>query len=151
MNSSIEIAEAAKLAQKLIDRTVEGKLFWEAVEIAGMSVQARFYEDRFSTRLEPNLRATVSQSGRENLSFSLVENPESRDLISMVPSSLSPSREKVVIDVSIEKDPPYGYSTPQEKLLAGLLVDLYGLARRSALKMDASVERVLSYLDRIAG
>ena len=144
MNSSIEIAEAAKLAQKLIDRTVEGKIRWEPAE-AKMSPEPALTATVFATRLEPNLRATVGKSGGEHLAFSLVENP-AEDFASM-----TTSREKVVIDVAVERDPPYGYDSKQDKLLATLLVDLYGLARRSALKIDASVEKALSYLDRIAG
>jgi len=34
--------------------------------------------------------------------------------------------------------------------LNGLLVDLYALARRSALKIDGSVEKALNYLDKLA-
>jgi len=147
MNSSIEMAEAAKLAQKLIDRTIEGKLYWEAVELLmhAMSQEPPLAATTFSTRLEPNLRATVGKSGGEHLAFSLVENP-AEDFASM-----TTSREKVVIDVAVERDPPYGYDSKQDKLLATLLVDLYAVARRSALKMDTSVEKALSYLDRIAG
>jgi len=62
--------------------------------------------------------------------------------------SLNPDKE--VLSVSVEKDPSFGYDTVEEKQLARLLVDLYGLARRSALKIDGSVEKALSYLDRIA-
>jgi hypothetical protein len=102
----------------------------------------------FTTRLEPNLKATVSLWGADNLDFSLVESIVQGSFPQLV-STLSP--DKVVISVTVEKDPPYGYDTKQEKYLASRLVDLYGVARRSALKIDASVEKALSYLDRIAG
>jgi len=151
MNSSIEITEAAKLADKLIERTVEGKLSWEAVaEVSMMAPMPGVNSDAksFTTRLEPNLKATVSLWGADNLDFSLVESIVQGSFPQLV-STLSP--DKVVISVTVEKDPPYGYDTKQEKYLASRLVDLYGVARRSALKIDASVEKALSYLDRIAG
>jgi hypothetical protein len=150
MNSSIEITEAAKLAEKLIDRTVEGKLSWEAVAEAHMMAPLLNMSDAksFTTQLEPNLKATVSQRGEDVLDFSLVEFVQ---LSSFAPPIEKPYPDKIVISVSVEKDPPYGYDTKEEKYLAGRLVDLFGVARRSALKIDASVEKALSYLDRIAG
>ena len=156
MNSSIEISEAAKLAQKLIDRTSEGRVHWSTIEMVGtlqhaMSTEPAIYENRFATRLEPNLRASVSQIGSDYLEFSLVEISAPNDAPSVFANLPSSPKETVVIDVHVEKNPPYGYDTQQEKYLAALLIDLYGLARRSALKMDASVERALGYLDRIAG
>ena len=152
MNSSIEIAEAAKLAQKLVDRTAEGKLPWEAagaLSMAMVSPESAFSATRFATRLEPNLKATVGKNGSDHLVFSLIENVESSGAGS--PLAIPFLREKSLIDITVEADPPYGYGSPQEKHLTGLLVDLYGLARRSALKIDTSVEKALSYLDRIAG
>ena len=98
--------------------------------------------------LEPNFRATVGKSGSDVLRFSLVENPQVNTMVAAV---LNSYREKVVIDVTVEEAPPDGHSSSQEKHLATLLVDLYGLARRSALKIEESVEKALSYLDRIAG
>jgi hypothetical protein len=167
MNSSIEIAEAVKLAQKLIARTREGKLTWEADEIPHNFLMSTTGTDMseataFTTSLEGNLRATVSMIKDEVLKFTLVEAP----LPSLVASLLgtvvttepvSPEKDvlkvsvkKDALSVSVEKDPSYGYDTVAEKQLAGLLVDLYELARRSALKIDGSVEKALSYLDRIA-
>ena len=153
MNSSIEISEAAKLAQKLIDRTSEGRVHWSTIEMVGtlqhaMSKEPAIYEDRFDTRLEPNLRASVCQIGSDYLEFSLIETSEGNGAPSVFTNL---PKETVVIDVHVEKNPPYGYDSQQEKYLAALLIDLYGLARRSALKMDASVEKALGYLDRIAG
>jgi hypothetical protein len=153
MNSSIEIAEATKLAQKLIDRTVEGKLVWESVEVGSNSVADA---PSFVTRLEQGLKATVRLQNEENLDFSLVEfDPRQDGQLEFIRSILGDEKplrpDKVVLSVSVDKDPPYGFGTPQEKFLAGRLVDLFGVARRSALKIDSSVERALSYLDRIAG
>jgi hypothetical protein len=144
MNSQIEITEAAKLAEKLLDRTLEGKLSWEAEIPVIASMPMISIAKSFTTRLEPNLKATVSQRGEDTLDFSLVEEAVQRLMI-------KPDIDKVVVSVSVEKDPPYGYDTPQEKHLAGRLVDLFSVARRSALKIDASVEQALSYLDRLAG
>jgi hypothetical protein len=59
-----------------------------------------------------------------------------------------PDRE--ILSVSVEKDPSFGFDSPSEKELSNILVALYSLARRSALKIDGSVEKALSYLDRIA-
>lgn len=158
MNSSIEIAEAVKLARKFIARTHEGRLSWDAdgilptikgtTDLSGATA--------FTTILEGNLRAKVSISklGQdEQLAFSLVEfDPrwlDGHDLISIIGNESS-SPDKDVLSVSVEKDPSFGYDSVNEKELAGLLIDLYRLARRSALKIDGSIEKALSYLDRIA-
>lgn len=148
MNSSIEIAEAVKLVDKLIARTREGKLPWEA---AGIMRTIKGSTDlsgatSFTTALEGNLKATVSIEKPEQdtqLVFSLVESDLGRTLLTGGP-------DKEVLGVTVEKDPSYGYDTKEEKQLAGQLVDLYRLARRSALKIDGSVEKALSYLDKIA-
>jgi hypothetical protein len=155
MNSSIEIAEAVKLAQKLIERTREGRLPWEADGILRNIVGTTDLSGAtsFTTTLEGNLKAKVSvtRSGREELlAFSLVEfDPRGHDLIAIVGNE-SPNSDKEVLSVSVEKDPSFGYDSVDERHLAGLLIDLYGLARRSALKIDGSVEKALSYLDKLA-
>jgi hypothetical protein len=77
------------------------------------------------------------------LAFSLIEFDPRATL-------LTSAADKEVLSVSVEKDPSFGYDTVEDKQLAGLLIDLYKLARRSALKIDGSVEKALSYLDRIA-
>jgi hypothetical protein len=144
MNSSIEITEAVKLAKKLIDRTREGRLAWEA---SGILLKP------FTTTLEGNLKAAVSltKSGQnELLEFSLVEfDPRRYGRIAM-PSDEPTNPDNDLLRVSIEKDPSFGYDTADEMRLNGLLVDLYALARRSALKIDGSVEKALNYLDKLA-
>jgi len=164
MNSSIEITEANKLAQKLIDRTAEGRLNWEAADTGDVT---ELGSSRFTTVLEGNLRASISEEGAgQRLDFSLVEfDPSSggSKTSSFIPYDKSPtppgnrlgeikgeSSPRPVLGVSIERDPSYGFDTPDERQLARLLVDLYGLARRSALKVAGSVERALTYLDKIA-
>jgi len=159
MNSSFEIVEALKLARKLVDRTSEGKLPWDADgvlrNIVGPPTDL-LGATAFFTTLEGNLKAKVSISklGQdEQLALSLVEvdprRHDGNDLISIAGNeSLNPDKE--VLSVSVEKDPSFGFDTVSEKQLAELLIDLYKLARRSALKIDGSVERALSYLDRIA-
>jgi hypothetical protein len=57
---------------------------------------------------------------------------------------------KTVLQVSIEKNPSYGYDTQEELDLSKLLVNLYELARRSAYQIDASVGKAISYLDKLA-
>jgi hypothetical protein len=147
MNSSIEISEAVKLARKLIDRTREGKLPWEADGILRSIVATTDLSGAtaFTTTLEGSLKAKISVNrlGQdEKLAFSLVEfDPR---------ASLNSIPDKEVLSVSVEKDPSFGFDTMDEKQLAGLLIDLYKLSRRSALKIDGSVEKALSYLDRIA-
>jgi hypothetical protein len=167
MNSSIEIAEAVKLADKLIARTREGKLAWGADgilrHIDGTADLSR--ATAFTTKLEGDLRAEVSivKSGQEEqLVFSLVEFDPSEALAtsmllydkSLLPPGTGGNKslnlDKEILKVSVEKDPSFGYDTIEEKQLARLLVDLYGLARRSALKIDGSVEKALSYLDKLA-
>ena len=59
--------------------------------------------------------------------------------------------DKEILNVSIEKNPSFGYDTMADKHLAELLLDLYGLARRSALKIDGTVQKALTYLDQLAG
>lgn len=152
MNSSIEIAEAIKLAEKLIARTNEGRLVWKT---SGTMAEEGWGAAHFETTLEGNLRASVSEEGDgQRLRFSLLEcAPSSESILAGIlggPATVPQDPEKVVIDVSIEKDPSYGFDTPNDKHLAGLLMDLFGLARRSALKITGSVERALTYLDRIA-
>ena len=153
MNSSIEITEAVKLAKKLIDRTREGKITWDVdetlVSMAGTTDLSG--STVFTTILEGNLKAKVSivkQRQNELFAFSLVEfDPSSRNLL----SSIKAKSDNEVLSVSVEKDPSFGYDTPEEMRLNGLLVDLYALARRSALRIEGSVEKALTYLDRIAG
>jgi|GEM_PF-5139847 hypothetical protein len=152
MNSSIEIAEAVKLADKLIARTREGKLTWEADGILRSIIGPTDVSvaTAFTASLEGDLKATVSttkQGQDEQLVFNLVEG----SFPSLAASLVGPvPLRKDVLSVSVEKNPSYGYDTVEEKQLAGFLVDLYGLARRSALQLDQSVEKALSYLDRIA-
>ena len=144
MNSSIEVSEAVTLAQKLVQRTLDGKLTWDANCIEN---QGSLAPTHFTTVLEGNLHATVSCSINGDMNFSLVEfNTFAANLLSEVKDYSA----KEVLSVSVEKDPAYGYDTPGEKQLAGLLVDLHGLARRSALKIDGSVQKALTYLDKIA-
>jgi hypothetical protein len=59
--------------------------------------------------------------------------------------------DKTVLDVSVEKDPSYGYGTQAEADLSKLLANLYELARRSAYQIDGSVGKAISYLDQLAG
>jgi hypothetical protein len=157
MNSSIEVSEAVTLAQKLIQRTMDGKLSWEADDVENLA----FVPNRFTTVLEGNLRARVSCTVNGDLDFSLVELDNAAPVSGVIAYDKSPTpparlprvgnySEKEVLRVSVEKDPAYGFDTPEEKQLAGLLVDLHGLARRSALRVAGSVERALTYLDKIA-
>jgi hypothetical protein len=158
MNSSIEIAEAVKLAQKLIDRTREGKRPWEADIVPRnlLSTTDVTVATSFTTKLEGNLKATVStvkQGHDERLAFSLVEAYPGffeAALTTHPDASQTVTEDKNVLSVSVEKNPSYGYDTQEESDLSKLLLDLYELARRSALKIDGSVEKALSYLDRIA-
>jgi hypothetical protein len=106
----------------------------------------------FTTTLEGNLKAKVSimKLGQDEfLAFSLVEF-DPRGHGSALLASVDANPDKDVLSVGVEKDPSFGYDSVEERQLAGLLTDLYGLARRSALKIDGSVEKALSYLDRIA-
>lgn len=157
MNSSIEIADSLNLAYKLIDRTRDGKVSWEA---SGILMRVLTPTDvsgatAFSTTLEGNLRAKVSLTKRDQeelLEFSLVEFefvPHGNDLISVVARE-APKPDKEVLSVSVEKDPSFGFDSPNERELSRALVDLYSLARRSALKIEGSVQKALTYLDKLA-
>ena len=149
MNSSIEIAEAMKLAKKLIERTREGRVQWEA---DGPRLMAATTDPSgataFITLLEGDLKAKVStmkQGPDEMLAFSLVEFSARGNLVA---APIIPDKD--VLSVGVEKDPSFGYDSAEERHLAGLLIDLYSLARRSALKIDGSVEKALTYLDKLA-
>ncbi|MGD0892106.1 MAG: hypothetical protein ABR923_11265 [Terracidiphilus sp.] len=153
MNSSIEIIDSLKLAHKLIDRTRDGKVTWEvsvsrnllmALTPADLSEATSFY-----TTLEGNLRAEVSliQEPEELFKFSLVESFSAGGTL-LSGMILNPDKE--ILSVSIEKDPSFGFDSPSEKELNKALVDLYSLARRSALKIEGSVQKALTYLDKLA-
>jgi hypothetical protein len=151
MNSSIEIVEAGKLAEKLLARTREGRLQWE--EATGLMAAGVLGVPAFTTTLEGNLKAKISvitHKQDEWLAFSLVEFDPRRYGRLAKPGDEPTNPDKDVLSVSVEKDPSYGYDSVDEKQLARLLVDLYGLARRSALNIDGSVQKALTYLDKIA-
>jgi len=109
----------------------------------------------FSTTLEGNLKAEVSltKSGREELlAFSLVEfDPSPRNQLAGMMGIDKPfTPDKNLLSVSVEKDPSFGFDSPSERELSKALVDLYGVARRSALKIEGSVQKALTYLDKLA-
>jgi hypothetical protein len=138
-NSPIEIADAVTVVGKLVDRTREGKLVWQTDGI------------HYTTTFGPNLRARVSDSNA--FDFSLVEfDPRSGATWASAILGDEPSvPDKEVLNVSVERDPAYGYDTIEEKGLAELLRDMVVLARRSALDVNSSVQKALTYLDKIAG
>lgn len=138
-NSPIEIADALTFVEKLMSRTKEGKLAW----------QASNHRD-YTTTLGANLRAEVSEG--EFLDFSLTEfDPHVQTAIDLIGGTGSAIEDKELLNVSIEKQPAYGYDTMEEKALAEMLRDLIVLARRSALDVNSSMKRALTYLDKIAG
>jgi hypothetical protein len=155
MNSSIEISDSLNLAHKLIDRTRDGKVSWEASGI-GMSVFSPTDVSgatAFSTTLQGNLRAEVSlskQNQDELLEFSLVEFVpfEITPATNLLAHVSTPDRE--ILRISVEKDPSFGFDSPSERELSRVLLDLYSLARRSALKIEGSVQKALTYLDKLA-
>jgi hypothetical protein len=143
MNSSIEIADAITILEKLIDRTREGRLSWQATE------------DGYSTKLEPNLKVKISDyesdgGETEFWRFELIEF-DPRGSGDFMGSILGLAPDKEVIHVTAEKSPSYGYGTIQEKNLTDLLANMSALARRSALDLNSSMKRALTYLDKIAG
>jgi len=162
MNSQIELTESVILANKLIDRTRERKLKWQVAEpslgCAGRpDTSAESVElDRFSAPLlDPGQQAVIAQRTDGFLEFSLIEqdprwaNQSVLNAIVGFDPPLSP--DKTVLQVSVEKDPSYGYDTQEESDLSKLLVNLYELARRSAFQIDASVGKAINYLDQLAG
>ena len=162
MNSQIELSESTTLASKLIERTQEKKLKWQIADPSlGSAGHPKTSDEpvelnRFSAQLlDPGQQAVIGQREDGFLQFSLIEHDprwSSQDFLTAVVGFEPPlAPDKTVLEVSIETNPSYGFDTKQEKYLASLLVDLYGLARRSALRIDANVERALSYLDRLAG
>ena len=162
MNSQIELNESVTLVSKLIDRTRERKLKWQIAEpslgYAGhqVDVSSSFVgETRFATQLlDPNQQAVIGQREDGILEFSLIEHdPRWEDQsVSTAINGFDPPliSDRTVLKVSIEMDPPYGYDTQEESDLSKLLVNLYELARRSAFMIAGSVEKALTYLDKIA-
>jgi hypothetical protein len=162
MNSQIELTESAVLVNKLIDRTLERKLKWQVADpslvVAGHSeVSTDSVElERFSAQLLiPSQQAVIGQRKDGFLEFSLIQRDPrwSDSSIAAAVLGFDPplAQDKTVLQVSIEKDPSYGYDSKEEANLSKLLVNLYELARRSAYQIDASVGRAISYLDELAG
>ena len=149
MNSSIEINDANTILKKLVDRTREGKLAWQSSQ------------GGYSSTLKPNLRVEVydgvaGEDGARLARFDLVEfdaeyEEQFENKFGALTATGTRNPDKEVLSVSVEKNPPYGYGTVEEKTLASLLTDMLALARRSALGVNASMEKALNYLDRIAG
>ena len=149
MNSSIEMNQSFTLANKLMARTQEQKVVWNADSAMNPLTResATINEctsSRFLTQLENGLQAKVSLEQLSKIcsvTFSLVELVQVGDM--------SPI-EKELLAVRVDVDPPYGFDTAEQKQLSKTLVELYELARRSALKIDASVNKALEYLDKLA-
>lgn len=146
MNSPIELTESVTLVNKLIDRTKERRLTWQA-EAAAESDKAY----RFSANLDPSLKAVIGYGENQTLDFCLIEQDPRKNKFNPLHNYDPPlAADRTVIEVSIEKDPPYGYDTQEESDLSKLLVNLYELARRSAFQIDVSVSKALTYLDKLA-
>jgi hypothetical protein len=149
MNSQIELDESVTLVRKLIDRTRERKIAWsECVAIQSKEVSS------FCTTLDLTQEAVIGRREGGFLEFSLVEHdPRWSDRsLWTAKSGFDPPliEDKTVLQVSIEKEPSFGFDTQQEFVLSTLLVNLYELARRSAFQIDSSVGKALTYLDKLA-
>lgn len=162
MNSQIELSESVTLVRKLIDRTREGKLKWQLAEPSlGFAGHTDLPDEsdqatRFSARLlDPNQQVVIGERENRILEFSLIEHdPRWSDqsvftAIVCFDPPLVP--DKTVLQVSVEKDPSYGYDTQEEADLSVLLMNLYELARRSTYQIDASIGKAINYLDELAG
>ncbi|MGA2539649.1 MAG: hypothetical protein ABSF53_26815 [Terracidiphilus sp.] len=162
MNSQIELAESITLVSKLIDRTRERKLKWQ---LADPSLGFAGNKDtpvetgevsRFSAPLlDPSQQAVIGQRENGLMDFSLIEHDprwQDQSILTAIAGFVPPLvPDRTVLQVSIERDPPYGFGTQAEADLAKLLANLFELARRSAFQIDSSVGKAISYLDRIAG
>jgi hypothetical protein len=162
MNSRIELTESVTLARKLIERTREGKLKWQLAESSlGFAGRTDVPNEadlatRFSAQLlNPNQQVVIGEREDGTLEFSLIEHDprwSDQSIISAIVGFDPPlAPDKIVLQVSIEKDPSYGYDTQEESDLSILLANLCELARRSAYQIDASVGKAISYLDELAG
>ena len=150
------------LVSKLIDRTLERKLKWQVAEpslgSAGNSDKSveSVELNRFSAQLlDPSQQAVIGQREDALLEFSLIEHDprwSDNSILTAVAGFVPPLvPDRTVLQVSIEKDPAYGFDTQQVADLSKLLANLYELARRSAYQIDASVGRAINYLDQLAG
>jgi hypothetical protein len=162
MNSNIELTESVTLVTKLIDRTRERKLKWLVADPSlGFAGHANTPDgpverNRFSAQLlDPSQQALIGQREDGFLEFSLIEHDprwEDQSVITAIAGFVPPlTPDRTVLNVSIERDPSYGYDTQEEADLSKLLANLYELARRSAYQIDASVSKAISYLDELAG
>ena len=150
MNSQIALAESVPLVKRLIDRTRERKLSWKERSPIESSTLSEFY-----TQLDPSQEAVISQCKDDIVKFSLTEHdpkwsepPVAGSLGHLPDETWLPTR--TVLQVSIEKDPSYGFDTQEESDLSNLLANLHELARWSAYQIDASVGKAISYLDKLA-
>lgn len=146
MNSQIELTESVTLVNKLIERTRERRLSWKArTPIESNETSG------FSAQLDPSQEAVIGQREEGFLEFSLTEHdPQWSEPMAGLLANDTWLPTRTVLQVSVEKDPPYGYDTQEEADLSKLLVNLYELARRSAYQIDASVGKAISYLDKLA-
>lgn len=133
-NTPYAISEASALVTRLLARTEENKITW--------SDKTDLYSyppnpERFEAELEGDVKVSIS-SDESTLAFS-------------VALKRTVGGDRLLLSVSLEHDPSFGYDLPGESELYESLTKLQEQARRSALKVDQNLANAREFLERLAG
>jgi hypothetical protein len=133
-NTPYAISEATDLVTRLLARTEENKITW--------SDRTEFFSspgapEVFEAELEGEVKVSIS-SDQSTITFAVALK---RGL----------TGDRVLLFVSLEHDPSFGYDLPGESELHDSLTQLQELARRSALKVDQNLAKARDFLERLAG
>lgn len=133
-NTPYAISEATDLVTRLLARTEENKITW--------SDRSDFFSspgvpEVFEAELEGDVKVSIS-SDQAAIAFAVV-------LKRMA------GGDRLLLSVSLEHNPSFGYDLPGESELHDSLAQLHELARRSALKVDQNLARARDFLERLAG
>jgi len=133
-NTPYAISEASDLVAKLVARTEENKISWnDMTELLSSSATP----ETFEAELEDRVTVSIS-SDKSNITFAVA-------LKRMV------GGDRLLLSVSLEHDPSFGYDLPGESELHDNLTMLHELARRSALNVDQNLANARQFLERLAG
>jgi hypothetical protein len=133
-NTPYAISEASSLVIRLLARTEENKITWIDRSDFFSSPTA---PEVFEAELEGDVKVSIS-SDQSAMTFSVA-------LKHMV------GGDRLLLSVSLEHDPSFGYDLPGESELHDSLTKLHELARRSALKVDQNLANARDFLERLAG
>ncbi len=128
-NTRYAVSESSSLVEKLIARTQEGKIDWTEPSYSSDT------SETFEAKLDNDLKVSIcSEKSGVTFAVYLVKVPE-----------------RLLLSVTLEHDPSFGYDLPGERELYTRLVELQELARRSALNVDQNLANAREFLERLAG